>query len=86
MRRELLRPRRQQSEQTLVRQRRLADGLDADMVRTGAPVLVDAGTDRLFVAPDYHGVDQPIGSAAGKVRVAETQPPPVVDVIGQAQI
>ena len=43
------------------------------MVGAGVPMLLDAGADRVLVAPGDDRVDKPVGAAAGEVVVAEAR-------------
>src|SRR5215469_18738774 len=62
------------------------DRLDADMIGTGVPMLLDTGADLALVAPRHHRIDKAVGTAAGEVVVAEALPPPAVDIILELQI
>src|SRR6516225_819860 len=60
--------------------------LDADMAGAGVPMLLDAGADRVFVAPRRHRIEKALRTAAGEVVVTEAFAPPAVDVVFQLQI
>src|SRR5260370_20463181 len=81
--------RRQQVQDPLVDNlpRALAtDRLDADMVGTGVPVLLNPGADRAFVTPRHDGVEKAHRAAAGAVVVTKPLAPPAVDVVLELQI
>ena len=77
---------RQHAQQTLIRPAVRADRLHADMIRTCLPMLVDPFTNRFFIAPGNHRVNQSIRASSRKIRVRETQAPPVIHIVWQAQV
>src|SRR5581483_12400028 len=52
----------------------------------GVHMLVEPRGDGLGCAVCDDGVDQPVAAGLAHVVVAESQPPPVVDVVTQAQV
>ena len=51
------------------------------MVGAGVPMLLDAGPDRIFVAPRHHRIEKAVRTPAGKIGVAKALAPPAIDVV-----
>ena len=56
------------------------------MVGTGVPMLLDSASDRPFVTPRHHGIEEAVGASVGKVVVAKALATPTIDVVFKLQI
>src|SRR5207237_766669 len=60
--------------------------LYADMFGAGVVMCLHSCGDGFLVAPDDQRIDQPVGTATGKVVLGEAEPPEVVGVVGQHEV
>src|SRR5260221_3113752 len=61
-------------------------GLDADMIRAGIPMGPKTRADRLVIAPRHDGIDEAVGTAIGKIRVAKAETLPILEVVRQRHV